>query len=369
MISLIFKLCPNSQGNAAVEEDINVAAYSITPVAEGKAAVKEDSNVAAYSITPVVVAETDDHPREPNDLGETLELNCKWVDLIEGQAQPYALSDFKKARVGAEFALMHTVWRDYNKTVTPRIFEKAKKNVWEILDVTCMEMIGEVEDKVINKDGSGCGPSFEYGEIYFHWPTDEQVDAVRNAHSVDQASKFARDDERLQVSPKRQSLRDKAYEAQVKQAKIMKKVASKADDQISVRDIEQLGLHESDQTKVDPAHITAVVVEVTKGGQLRVAVAAGVLKDTFHRGVTVLKPPSNDRVLLGLEDAFNEWQGMSKISVREAARSVSVCGGQGYNVQCNCNGKCESNRCKCKKANVLCSSKCHRGNTCCINHE
>jgi hypothetical protein len=58
------------------------------------------------------------------------------------------------------------------------------------------------------------------------------------------------------------------------------------------------------------------VVEVMKGGQLRLAVAAGVLKDTFHCGsITVLKPPSNDRVLLGLEDAFNEWQGMSRISV------------------------------------------------------
>jgi hypothetical protein len=167
---------------------------------------------------------------------------------------------------------MHTVWRDYNKTVTPRIFKKVKKNVWEILDVTCTEMIGQVEDKVINEDGSGCSPSFEYGEIYYHWPTD----------SVDQASKFASDDEPLQVSPKRKALRDKAYEAQVKQAKIMKNVASKADGQISVGDIVQLGLHESDQTKVDPAHITAVVVDVTKGGQLRVAVAAGVLKDTFH---------------------------------------------------------------------------------------
>ncbi len=76
----------------------------------------------------------------------------------------------------------------------------------------------------------------------------------------------------------------------------MKKGAAKIDGNIAVGDVVQLGLHESDQTKVDPAHITAVVVEVTKGGQLRVAVAAGVLKDTFHRGnVSVLKPPSNDR--------------------------------------------------------------------------
>ena len=71
-----------------------------------------------------------------------------------------------------------------------------------------------------------------------------------------------------------------------------------------------------------------------------------MLQDTFDcDNVTVLKQPSNDRVLLGLEDAFKEWQGMSRISVPAATRSISVCGGQGYTVQWNCNGF-DSNHCK-----------------------
>jgi hypothetical protein len=35
------------------------------------------------------------------------------------------------------------------------------------------------------------GPSFEYGEIYFHWPTEDQIDAVRKTHSEDRCAKFA----------------------------------------------------------------------------------------------------------------------------------------------------------------------------------
>jgi hypothetical protein len=48
-----------------------------------------------------------------------------------------------------------------------------------------------------------------------------------------------------------------------------------------------------------------------------------------------------------------------ELSLREISRLHSVCGGQGFQ-KCNCLGKCERN-CSCKKNNVLCNSKCHRG--------
>ena len=39
----------------------------------------------------------------------------------------------------------------------------------------------------------------------------------------------------------------------------------------------------------------------------------------------------------------------------------SITGGQGF-LKCNCSGKCErSCSCACKKSNVLCNSKCHKG--------
>ena len=51
--------------------------------------------------------------------------------------------------------------------------------------------------------------------------------------------------------------------------------------------------------------------------------------------------------LLGLEDAFKEWKGMSKIPEKEAARRTSNIGGKGF-IKCSCKGKCNTNSCSCK---------------------
>ena len=34
---------------------------------------------------------------------------------------------------------------------------------------------------------------------------------------------------------------------------------------------------------------------------------------------------------------------------------------------CSCNGSCINNRCKCTKAGLTCSAKCHPTSTCCQN--
>lgn len=52
-----------------------------------------------------------------------------------------------------------------------------------------------------------------------------------------------------------------------------------------------------------------------------------------------------------------------QLSLREVARLFSNLGGQGYD-RCTCGQKCETRRCKCKAAGILCNSKCHNGNTC-----
>jgi hypothetical protein len=51
------------------------------------------------------------------------------------------------------------------------------------------------------------------------------------------------------------------------------------------------------------------------------------------------------------------------ITLREAARKASSGTGQGF-FFCKCTGKCKDQRCKCKKANRICSSKCHNGDQC-----
>ena len=72
--------------------------------------------------------------------------------------------------------------------------------------------------------------------------------------------------------------------------------------------------------------------------------------------------------LHGLQVALDSWAGMPEVSLRQAMAVQSTVGGQGM-VHCNCKGSCESNKCSCFKAGRKCNSRCHKGNTCCTNHD
>lgn len=52
----------------------------------------------------------------------------------------------------------------------------------------------------------------------------------------------------------------------------------------------------------------------------------------------------------------------SSTSVRTASNKMSVVGGQGF-AKCNCK-LCDSLKCSCKKAGVICNSKCHLNKNC-----
>ena len=150
----------------------------------------------------------------------------------------------------------------------------------------------------------------------------------------------------------------------------MKANATKKDKNISDikdGDIVRVGLHRVDSTKVDPRHITGVVVEHTKTGQLRIACANGVLKRTYPRhNVFPVNHVGNNRELVNLDEPYKNWRGLPKIDERTAARFTSVVGGQGH-VHCNCRGQCVTSRCKCRKNDRFCNSRCHRGSRCCQN--
>ena len=59
---------------------------------------------------------------------------------------------------------------------------------------------------------------------------------------------------------------------------------------------------------------------------------------------------------------------IEKVSIREAVKSVSLGLSQGF-IRCNCNGKCITNRCSCKEANLSCNTKCHPTSSKCENIE
>ncbi|KAL3783884.1 hypothetical protein HJC23_007989 [Cyclotella cryptica] len=287
------------------------------------------------------------------------------MELVnERKPRPPTNEDMLKAQIGDEFACVTNLDQKsmMDKSQWRRcVVRKVKKDLWEVLDESAMELLKEVLDIV----GEDEGVSKEWG-LWYVFPSEEDSDAALEA--AKKGGDFEANDLRLQVSPNRAMLRWDSFEGQRKQAKIMQKRAQGSDGKFTVGDVVQVGLHWVDQTKVDGKNLTAVVVEVLDGGNLRCACKNGVLKNTYTpHTVSMLPGPSNNRVLCGLDSAFKEWQGLPKITEREAARVVSAVGGQGFNIMCHCNGSCDNKRCSCKKAGVLCSSKCHAGNLKCLN--
>jgi len=175
------------------------------------------------------------------------------------------------------------------------------------------------------------------------------------------------DDVKLMESPGRKKRRDEAFKAQQKQASQMKKRAKLKDGKVNVGCVVQIGISNYDKTKLDAPNLTCVVVEFTKSGKFRLACKVGVIKTLYGMNrISVMKTGTKE--LLGIEDAFKEWKGMSTILEREAASRTSNIGGQGF-IKCSCKGKCNTKSCSCKKHGRICISHCHKENNYCTNHD
>jgi hypothetical protein len=128
-----------------------------------------------------------------------------------------------------------------------------------------------------------------------------------------------------------------------------------------------------DKAKSNNYNLTGVIVKVNQPKmKSRVVVKAGLLKPWYnYPKLSRVSGPGNNIKLLGLTDAFTNWQTMKVISERKskASRKESFVGGQGKGtVICTCKGSCDSNKCKCFKAEQICLSACHHNNAKCKNH-
>jgi hypothetical protein len=239
------------------------------------------------------------------------------------------------------------------------VLRKVEKHLWEVMDVTATEVYEVVED---DEDS---GPIAEWN-MYYRRPTVTSMEKAREDAKAEQIDAMEADEE-IMESPRRKRMRGKAFESQQKQAEGMKKRARKVDGKVKEGNIVQIGLSTVDSMKVDSKNLTLVVVEITEKGMYRLAAKNGVLKNVYPRHVISLVKNAT-KELMGLEDAYNGWRGMSKITEREVARATSIVEGQGM-MKCSCKGNCSSNSCKCRKAGRICNSRCHRGSSTCTNHD
>ncbi|KAJ8709623.1 hypothetical protein PYW08_009627 [Mythimna loreyi] len=111
-----------------------------------------------------------------------------------------------------------------------------------------------------------------------------------------------------------------------------------------------------DRGPLDSKNVVGKVIE-KKNELYKVGTSFGIINDWLPRNA-VLSTPG---------DILNETLPETKLPLRKIFAMSSTFGGQGIK-QCNCKkyskGQCLSNKCNCKKANILCNSRCHKSLTC-----
>ena len=152
--------------------------------------------------------------------------------------------------------------------------------------------------------------------------------------------------------------RKRVSEAQLSQAERMVKrsriimVAGECGDNVTVP------VPLIDRGRSDPRNLLGVIRNRDENDMYTIAVRGGILKGKYSRNqfdLCLHKLITDDELNLN-----------SEISLRQAVQFESKCGGQGF-VKCNCTGskRCQTNRCKCFKASVMCNSRCHSSLVCC----
>ncbi len=112
-----------------------------------------------------------------------------------------------------------------------------------------------------------------------------------------------------------------------------------------------------DRNPGDTRNILAVVLDHTEDDMYKLGTRDGVIDKLYSQ--SKIAPSGNNFV------SIDEVPQEKSISLRRANANQSLFNGQGYN-KCNCKGHCQTNRCACRKKEMLCSSRCH-GNLICNN--
>ena len=152
----------------------------------------------------------------------------------------------------------------------------------------------------------------------------------------------------------RRSVKRKAvHQAQEKQAKKMVESCRSSLQPLDIGDNVRVTIPRVDRERADPANLIGVVMSVDDR-KLKIGTSVGCIDKQFSLGQVekcaqkLLQSDSiPDRVL----------------SLRAAVTEESVATGQGF-IQCNCKTGCHAGRCKCRRQQLLCNSRCHKSMTC-----
>ena len=131
-----------------------------------------------------------------------------WFELVEGRPMPVQKTEIAQARVHDEFAVESCGVED--ERWSRIILRKIRKDKWEILDETGTEVLNTAVDT------ADAGPIVEWGRSYrqpsFTNIEKSKLDALKLRKAEEKANM------EINVSPRRQASRKRAFDSQKKQA-------------------------------------------------------------------------------------------------------------------------------------------------------
>ena len=105
---------------------------------------------------------------------------------------------------------------------------------------------------------------------------------------------------------------------------------------------------------MDSRNIKGAILEIINNGY-RIGTKVGTIVGLMSRN-QIETIEGNSLTLLDIPKN-------TEVSVRKAVQLLSLSGGQGH-VHCSCRGGCKTGKCKCKRSNILCNSRCHASVSC-----
>ena len=147
--------------------------------------------------------------------------------------------------------------------------------------------------------------------------------------------------------------RKRAKHGQEKQIKRMEKQSIKKARVLEIGDNILLPIPEIDKrSPFDPPNLPGVITHRSEEGYYKIGTQAGTL----------------DRCYLSTECEFSQSKFLSPEEVPESIvtlrKAILVSSLGKSRLVCNCTSGCGSNRCRCRRNQKLCSSKCHRKRSC-----
>jgi transposase InsO family protein len=148
------------------------------------------------------------------------------------------------------------------------------------------------------------------------------------------------------------AIREKANERQETLAKKMTDKTNKYLVPVKIGDNVVFFTDEVDRGITDPPNLLCKI-HALKHDNFELASEAGIIDRLVPRNAFAIAPKHIEFKVITDKTT----------SIRGAINALSIGGGQGF-FKCGASCKCNTMRCSCKKAGILCNSKCHKSTTC-----